>query len=110
MPNGIGGGGGPGMPSAVMQAMLQGAGGASVPPGPPVSQAFREPGGIPDPRAALPQFVPPAGPDVRDLLRSGAVSADELLQLIAMLAGLGGAPQTGGETAPPETVQAFLGE
>ena len=72
--------------------------------------AFQEPEGIPDARGATFRDDVPAGMDVGELLRSGKIGAEELLQLVAMLAGMGQAPQSGGQSqggAPVE--QAFMG-
>lgn len=76
----------------------------------PGGDAFQAPGGIPDVRnatAAAPDGGLGAG--IAELLQSGVMSPEELLQLVAALAGIGGgAPQ-----APPPNVgsieQAFAG-
>jgi len=48
--------------------------------------------------------------DIQALLRGGAISAEQLLALVAMLAGMGGAPSAGGGGPPPDMMQAFMGQ
>ena len=92
-----------------------GGGGGGIPSSPPsVVDAFSEPPGIQDGRGALPVGPPGAvGPDITQLLSSGAIGAEELLQMVAMLAGLGGAPGGAGPGGPlpggSATQDAFLG-
>ena len=80
-------------------------------PAPSAGDEFRSPDGIPDPRGATAPFGAEGPPvDILGMLRAGNLSPEELLQMVAMLAGLGGAPPT--EAAPPqgggEVQQAFL--
>jgi hypothetical protein len=101
------------MPPNVMQAFGQG-GGAPAP------SPYQVPAGIPDPRVdammqqtmapqGMPMMPPGVGPsvDLRALLRSGAISAEQLLAIVAMLAGMGGAPQ--GPAPAPDMMDAFTG-
>jgi hypothetical protein len=88
--------------SAVLAAMQGGGAGAA-----PTASPFRAAAGIPEPGMQL-GGAPPGGTDFLSLLRSGTVGAEEVLQLIALLAGLGGAPPMQGP-AGPEVQQVFRG-
>lgn len=116
------------MPSNLAAAFLRG-GGASAPPSQPSASPFQAPSGIPVPEmmtGAMGQQGQDQDQDgLLKALRVGAVgaeqvnlSAQQLLQLISLLAGLGnapvgGAPQpsVGGSSPPPgaELAQTFLG-
>jgi hypothetical protein len=95
--------------TAIMAAMQHQGGGGNVPPSPAAStsDAFRAPQGIPDPRLALPAPTDANAPDVLADLRAGKVGAAQILQLVAMLAGLSQAPQPQGP--PSEVADAFGG-
>lgn len=80
--------------------------------------AFRDPGGIPAeamPHAGVPSdaMAPGDVSGVLQQLRSGGMGAEQLLQLLALLAGLGQAP--GGARGPAaggppqEVMQSFMG-
>ncbi len=94
------------MPQSQTFAAFAGGGGQSTPS---VAGAFQNPGGIPDPRGAT--TIAGGGPpiDVLSMLRAGTLSPEELLQLVAMLAGLGGAPPTAPVQQGSEVQQAFAG-
>ena len=93
------------MPQSQTFAAFAGGGGSSAPS---VADAFQNPGGIPDPRGAT--TIPGGGPpvDILSMLRNGNLSAEELLQMVAMLAGMGGAPPTAPAQQGSEVQQAFL--
>ena len=72
--------------------------------------AFQAPPGIPDPRNAT--EGPGGGPsfDIAALLQSGDISAEEILQMVALLAGIGqGAPAGGPQLGGSPIQQAFAG-
>lgn len=84
MPQGVGYG------PAVLQAMMGGGGGPTASPS--THQVVE---GIPEARLALRGAAPrqqDVPTDVLSLLRQGNLSTEELLQVIALLTGLGGAP------------------
>ena len=95
------------MPMPQTFAAFAGGGGPSAPS---VADAFQNPGGIPDPRGATGMGEGGPAMDILAMLRAGNLSAAELLEMIALLAGVGGAPPT--EPAPAqqggEVQQAFL--
>ncbi len=78
-----------------------GGGGALPSPSP-----FVAPGGIPDPRNATAGVPGTVG--LTELINSGKISAEELLQLVAALAGIGGGVPAGGAQPPGNSIeQAF---
>ncbi len=92
--------------SQTFAAFAGGGGGLSAPS---VADAFQNPGGIPDPRGATSlEGGGGAPPDILSMLRAGNLSPAELLEMIALLAGLGGAPPTGPAQQGSEVQQAFL--
>lgn len=94
------------MPQDMTQvfAAMRGGGGPPVPSA--VADAFQQPPGIPDPRAAVGLGEEELPPNIQEMLRAGHLSAAELLEMIALLAGLGGAPPTA-PTQGSEVQQAF---
>ena len=98
------------------QSVLMGPAGLSFGGGglPPSPDAFTAPVGIPDPRNATAGDPAEAlGINIAELLSSGQLSAEELLQIVAALAGVGGDVPGGGggPQAPPggPIQQAFAG-
>jgi hypothetical protein len=93
----------------MMQAFGSGGGAAApspfrVPAGIPADMLGQATGGL----SALPSQVAPSA-NIQGLLRSGAISAEQLLAIVAMLAGLGQAPQ-GAPGQSPDMMEAFMGQ